>query len=86
MYKIIEVVSGGLIRTSHPKYGEQVWTLVKLTKKHKGDACAICEETIGDIAYRPLTNLGNRYRRICQQCILVRDRDGGESHEALGMK
>jgi hypothetical protein len=67
MYKIIEVVSKGLIRTSHSRYGKQLWALSKLTKKHKGDACAICEESIGNIAYRPITNLGNRYKRICRR-------------------
>lgn len=67
MYKIIGFPSPGIMRTTHFRYGEQLWTLVSLTKKHKNDNCAVCELSVGDLAFRPMTNLGNRMVRICRR-------------------
>lgn len=65
-YNIVRCPSPGLMFTDHPDYGQQMWTLAKLTKKHIHDKCAICGLDVGTHAYRPITNLGNRMLRICQ--------------------
>lgn len=63
MYTIVDCVSG-ILFTEHPEYGPQVWSLVKL-RTRKGDRCAICGLRVGEQAYRPVTNRGNRMMRIC---------------------
>lgn len=50
--------------TEHPRYGQQLWVLVKL-RARKNDDCAVCRVGFGTHAYRPLTNSGNRMIRIC---------------------
>lgn len=66
IYKIIKIPGDGLMLISHPKYGEQIWALARLTTKHKNDPCAMCGQSIGvGKAFRPVTNLANRYERIC---------------------
>lgn len=61
-------VAPGLILVRHPRYGQQIWSLARLTKRRLGDACAACNRPVGPKAYRPLTNLGNRMMRICLEC------------------
>ena len=63
-YKIIDEASG-IIVTQHWQFGTQVWTLSKMTRKYQNDECAICNIVIGKKAYRPITNLSNRMKRIC---------------------
>jgi len=65
MYIIKEVPIEGWLIIDSVHYGRQIWTLSKMTKKHKSDACAICQEIVGDKAYRPITNQSNRMKRIC---------------------
>jgi len=66
-YEITAIMSSKLIGTYHSDFGNQLWSLAKLTKKHKGDPCALCGRSVGDVAFRPITNLGNRSVRICQR-------------------
>lgn len=67
-YQVTRTDFQGLITTYHPEYGEQVWSMSKLTIKHKNDECAICRRSVGDHAYRPFTNGHNRMKRICASC------------------
>jgi len=68
-YSIIGYPGAGMMLTDHPKYGRQLWVSVKL-RVHKNDKCAICDQELGKEAYRPMTNLGNRYARICMESHL----------------
>lgn len=65
-YKIVAVPEEGLLVTCHPEYGEQLWSLCQIRKRQK-DPCAICGEPVGREAFRPLTNRGNRYHRLCRR-------------------
>ena len=69
MYEITAYPYEGLMLTFHPRYGRQFWSLSKLTRKHQGDSCAVCEQSVGNYAYRPITNLGNRSKRICTRHV-----------------
>lgn len=53
----------GLYGLEHRRWGRQLWSIVKVRKKHR---CVITGEAIkkGGFAYRPITNGGNRYERI----------------------
>lgn len=64
MYKIIQIVNETMLRTTHFRWGEQLWVLAKM-RTHKRDACMICGAPVGDLAFRPITNKGNRMERIC---------------------
>lgn len=64
-YHIIAHLAPGLIVTSHWRYGNQLWSLSKMTKKHLGDECVICGQPVGAKAFRPVTNLSNRMMRMC---------------------
>jgi hypothetical protein len=64
-YKIVKFPGVGLMLTRHWQYGEQIWSRVRLTKRHSGDHCAQCSEPVGAMAYRPITNRSNRMMRIC---------------------
>lgn len=57
-------INEGLYSLEHVKWYRQWWTKCKVRKDHK---CAITERPIkkGSEAYRPITNCGNRYHRIC---------------------
>jgi hypothetical protein len=63
-YKI-SVLGDGIIGTSHPEYGVQIWARSRLTYRHKNDRCAQCGLPVGNIALRPVTNKANRMERIC---------------------
>lgn len=64
-YMIVKIFNEMMIGTDHPEYGRQLWGLAKLTKKHKGDLCAMCGLSVGTVAFRPSTNKSNRMKRIC---------------------
>jgi hypothetical protein len=64
-YEITGFPGSGLMLTEHPQYGQQVWSLVRLGRKHRDDRCALCGLPVGGRAYRPLANRGNRAERIC---------------------
>lgn len=55
----------GLYGLKHVRWGRQLWTIAKVRKKHH---CVITGELIekGSLAYRPITNGGNRYERIAK--------------------
>lgn len=63
-YTILDYPSSGLVLTSHPEFGRQLWSSVKL-RSHKSSLCVICNKPLNNIAYRPVTNLRNRGHRIC---------------------
>ena len=63
-YRIVQVPAAGLALIRHPAYGRQLWSVVKL-RKHRRSACVLCGLPVGDEGYRPVTNAGNRYERIC---------------------
>lgn len=67
-YSFIKKLSTDLVGLKHPRYGQQLWVLIKL-RSHKKSRCVICDAILGISAYRPLTNLGNRYCRICEDCM-----------------
>ena len=71
MYKIIEFPSDGLMLTMHPRWGRQLWALARLTVKRMNDNCAICELPLQRVSFRPMTNKGNRYKRICRRRHLI---------------
>ena len=52
-----------LFGLKHIRWGKQLWSTAKVRKEHR---CVITGKIIckGDIAYRPITNGGNRYERI----------------------
>lgn len=54
--------------TRHAVFARQVWMLGRMTKRKRGTPCAQCGGAIGAKAYIPITNLGNRMVRICEQC------------------
>ena len=56
-----------LLVTTHPMFGVQLWTQVKLTKKYQNQFCILCEKLLGKTAYSPCTHKGNRMVRICNQ-------------------
>lgn len=64
-YKIAER-RDGLLVTDHAEYGRQVWGLANITYKHAHDACELCGGMVGNKGYRPITNKGNRMKRICR--------------------
>ena len=62
----IKYLSDGLFGIEHIRYGRQLWAKAKTRKDHH---CVITGTIIkkGQQAYRPITNAGNRYERICPQ-------------------
>lgn len=61
-YKFVEKLSEGLISLSNPVYGNQLWTSCTIKKDKE---CVISKVPLkGKVAYRPLTNAGNRMDRI----------------------
>lgn len=62
-YKIIRAEEGVIFTVS--KYGRQVWSLARL-RSRKDNKCAVCGKPLGDKAYMPMSNAGNRMERICQ--------------------
>lgn len=63
----IEKLGDELIRSKCEKYGTQLWTLGRLTRKKQLKKCYLCGETLGIKAYIPITNLSNRMKRICHR-------------------
>lgn len=55
----------GLYGLKNRRWGRQLWSIVKVQKKHR---CVITGELIekGSLAYRPITDRGNRYERIAK--------------------
>ena len=66
-YFVVGYPGDGLLLTEHATYGKQVWSLSKLTRRHKGDPCAACNMPVGTHAYRPVGNPGNRMKRLCER-------------------
>lgn len=61
-YSLIAVRAAGIILLSHPKFGQQMWTLVKC-RKHK--RCVITDvDLYKQEAFAPVTNGYNRMHRI----------------------
>lgn len=67
-YRVIGALMGMLILIS-PRYGEQVWASRRSRKRHQ---CLLCqlEIRVGSQPYSPITNLGNRMDRLCEQCAI----------------
>ncbi len=68
-YSLVNIMSEKMAVLYSTRYGEQIWSLVNLTKKKIGMDCAICSGTLKKTGYRPITNLGNRMDRICPRCL-----------------
>lgn len=68
-YRFGKRLSDGLVGLSHVLYGEQLWSLGKIRKSLR--ECKDCGEPlpIGAVAFRPLTNVGNRMERLCVGCV-----------------
>lgn len=62
-YKHLKTINDGLMVLRHIRFKRQLWTTVKMKKKH---ICVITGDIIEKkcFAYRPLSNRGNRYHRI----------------------
>lgn len=69
LYKIVRKIDEGLYLLRHPRWGQQIWELSKLTKKKLKQSCSQCRENLTLYSYRPLTNGGNRMERICERCL-----------------
>lgn len=67
-YQLREQSSEGLALFWHPRYEQQLWAIVRLRKSTR---CVISGQLLkkGDLAYKPLTNLGNRYHRIKKDVV-----------------
>ena len=59
------IVGEGLIGLTDSEFGNQLWARCRMRKAH---ICQILKRTIrkGEQAYRPVTNKGNRMRRISE--------------------
>ncbi len=69
-YKIIRYVAEGILRVLSTYDGLQLWVLTN-TAVRKDHKCVMCDRAIlkgKEKAYLPITNLGNRMDRICEQC------------------
>ncbi len=66
-YRFKERWSDGIV-ILFSRYGEQMWTLVKVRKEHK---CAYSNIPIskGSFAWKPVTHGYNRMERICVNAI-----------------
>ncbi len=62
-------VADGLFRLRSVRWGMQLWASCKVRKKH---LCVITGDLIrvGEQAYRPITNQGNRYERISAKAFI----------------
>lgn len=62
-YDAIRKRADGIYLLTHYRHGLQIWTSCKVRKFH---ICHVTHASIkkGDIAFRPVTNLGNRMNRI----------------------
>jgi len=69
LYKIVRKIDEGLYLLKHPRWGQQLWALCKLTKKKLKHPCSQCGENLTPHSYRPLTHAGNRMERICEKCL-----------------
>jgi len=66
-YTIKTRLNDEVIGVASLRYGSQLWTLAKL-RRRKGEPCVLCGTKVKRYAFRPITNKGNRGRRICQSC------------------
>lgn len=66
-YTKIKNLSDELCVLSHPQYGEQVWSIVKV-RKHK--LCIYTHADLyGQFAWSPITNGNNRMDRISTEAM-----------------
>ena len=69
LFRITEVPSGEIV-LAMGRYGRNVWTLSKITKRLRKDRpCAVCGCPLDPMAYRPITNGNDRMDRICVKCV-----------------
>ena len=61
----LKQIGNSLYGLEHIRYRKQLWVLCTVRKDH---VCTITGKAIkkGEDAYRPITNAGNRYERICR--------------------
>lgn len=64
-YSFIKQLGPGLVITSHPEYGDQLWSIVRVRKNK--DCLFMGYNLKGKEAYMPVTNLGNRMVRISKE-------------------
>lgn len=74
-YKVLKILSTGLVGMYHTKFGQQLWSQCKL-RKHT--TCIVTGQKLkpGDMAFSPITNLGNRMLRISREGIYLLAKDG----------
>jgi hypothetical protein len=69
-YRVVRKLSDGLLVLLSDLFGQQMWGKGKVTKRIRETRnCVLCEGNLGEQAYRPITNKGNRYERICVKCL-----------------
>ena len=69
-YTVVDVMSVDLVGLTHPEHGNQLWHRVSGIRKYHD--CVICGREISrdePKPFRPMTNLSNRGRRICQHSM-----------------
>lgn len=66
-YSIIARPGDGILRTTHPKFGLNLWARSKLRKPF---TCKICDSEYekGATGFLPITHGYNRMHRICGRC------------------
>lgn len=60
-----EAYDAGIVRLSHPRWGNQIWCKGKIRKEYRFN-CAVSRIRLkkGDEAFHPVTDKGNRADRI----------------------
>jgi hypothetical protein len=72
-YRFGKRLSDGLVGLSHVRYGEQLWSSCATRKARECNDC--CKPLpSGAVAFRPLTNAGNRMDRLCVECVARKER------------
>ncbi len=68
-YKLLRVLDPGtdhLLVLDHPLWGRQPWMASIVPEKYQ---CAHCEWHHNDVAYHPLSLMGNWRDRLCRPCV-----------------
>ena len=72
-YAVVKMLDDELVQLTHPDYGSQVWSLIRIRRTRSrttGRTCCICDNPVppGTQAYAPITNRNNRGHRRHPAC------------------
>lgn len=66
--KAVKTLCDGVVGVELEDNTRQLWILASVRSRHK--SCKQCGENLfGKQAFKPATNAGNRYERICPACL-----------------